>query len=124
MSQSLQRVVSLLLARQDAVEGAPPLGAQGAPERQELQRAARILVPYLLQRWRPSEPQHEVGAPVWVAFCVELLSLAFGEEAPVRFPSPPGTAQFAKVSEQLLTLNKSRIKISPDSRTRTSRHGD
>jgi len=84
---------------------------------QELCRAARILIPMLLER-DLSVLDVSVSARQWQRFAFEMLSLALAEVAGGVLNAQPGSAQFAEVSERLLTSPKPRFRISSASRSR------
>ena len=124
VSVSTRQVIRLLLMERAGSTGntqAAPPGS--APDAAQLQRAARVLIPYLLNQAVPRQSIQDptrVSSAAWVSFCVELLSLAFVDAAPVQFPQEPGTKDFARLSERLLTAEKSKIRLRPDTRAHGS----
>ena len=65
-------------------------------------------------------PSGQLSATAWVKFCVELMSLAFADGAPVALPAVPGSAEFVRMSERLLTSQKTTIRLSPATRARNA----
>ena len=98
------------LALSDAKESLP--GAD------DLARAARLMLPYLFTHQHDSwtAGRAQLSAADWVKFCVELMSLAFAGSAPVALPAAPGTTEFVRLSERLLTAQKPTIRLPSASR--------
>jgi AcrR family transcriptional regulator len=128
VSASTRRVIRLLLTDAPAsAVNVQDLPVANTADAVQLQRAARVLLPYLLNQSVPRQsPRQRVRVPagVWVSFCVELLSLAFVNVAPVQFPEEPGTEDFAQLSERLLTPDKPKIRIRSDSRAHGTEDAD
>ncbi len=87
------------------------------PSPMVLQNAAQILLPWLITR-TAAQTEQSVSAEAWMCFCIEMMSLAFAQHAPMRFPAEPGSAEFMELSKRLLTASgtKHRVRITPDSR--------
>jgi hypothetical protein len=117
LSQGAKSVIVALLGERYAPLVHPDEPAvQGGLSPATLQCAARVLLPELLYSPAPAAPAQAVSAAAWVSFCVEILSLALAQQAPLSFPAEPGSQPFLAVSERLLQPSKSRLRLTPDSR--------
>ena len=111
----------LLAMLRDLTDVAQPVAIETAgsePHAQELALAARLTLPYLLARQPDSGAagRAPLSAAAWVKFCVELMSLAFADAAPAALPAVPGTVEFVRLSERLLTAQKPTIRLPSASR--------
>jgi hypothetical protein len=57
-----------------------------------------------------------VPAADWVKFCVELMSLAFADAVGAALPAVPGSIEFVRLSERLLTAQKPTIRLASATR--------